>query len=474
MKNKKNWTQIIEENLAWLMARPYPNIPHLRGSITSGRLSHIQAQDGILNTLLLAKPLIEAHPSKMCSFWLGRKKVLIITNPVDIYNIKVRHKNFISDEVESLDSLHENQSILTEAGSIWREKRNAYKHFLSINRIQSSLLKIINNYLNYLKTNNNINIKDFFDNFSIKLNQNILLGLSISSPDKTSELSHYKEKLVESMLMATCLFGIEEPDKKNISDLKESFLEILEMYPDLLNQTSSSLINALGKINAKPHRDVRPEDILSDFNLLILAGTETNSFALQATIYLLSINPEIEKKLLQELRGGHPLSILTINQFKYLDKVIKEVFRLYPPAPFILPRELKETLALTNDITLEKGDIFCIFSFLTHRLPEIWKSPEDFNPDRFLENKPTNGAYIPFGLGDRVCPGERFAISIIKFFIACIYNSYQVKLISLPSGLSMHQSSAFFFKSPPVVKFIPYEKSDDSLIENKPLNIFKK
>lgn len=74
MKNKKNWTQIIEENLTWLMARPYPNIPHLRGSITSGRLSHIQAQDGILNTLLLAKPLIEAHPSKMCSFWLGRKK----------------------------------------------------------------------------------------------------------------------------------------------------------------------------------------------------------------------------------------------------------------------------------------------------------------------------------------------------------------------------------------------------------------
>lgn len=107
-------------------------------------------------------------------------------------------------------------------------------------------------------------------------------------------------------------------------------------------------------------------------------------------------------------------------------------------------------------------------------MPEIWKSPEDFNPDRFLENKPTNGAYIPFGLGDRVCPGERFAILIIKFFIACIYNSYQVKLISLPSGLSMHQSSAFFFKSPPVAKFIPYEKSDDSLIENKPLNIFKK
>lgn len=60
---------------------------------------------------------------------------------------------------------------------------------------------------------------------------------------------------------------------------------MLKMYPDLLNQTSSSLLNTLGKINAKSHRDVRPEDIPSDFNLLILAGTETNSFALQATIY---------------------------------------------------------------------------------------------------------------------------------------------------------------------------------------------
>lgn len=230
----------------------------------------------------------------------------------------------------------------------------------------------------------------------------------------------------------------------------------------------------MGKINAKSGKDVRPEDIQTDFNLLILAGAKTNSFALQATIYLLSTYPEVEKKLLQELREGHPLSILTINQLKYLDRVIKEVFRLYPPAPFILPRAVKKTLPLTKEITLQKGDIFLISPFLTHRSPDIWKSPEDFNPDRFTEKNPINGAYIPFGLGDRVCPGERFAISIIKFFIACIYSNYRVSLIRHPSGLSMHQSSAFFFKTQPIVKFIPYEKSYDSLEENKPANIFKK
>lgn len=390
MKNKKNWIQTIHEKLSWIMGRPYPSIPHLRGNIINGRLSHIREEDGILNTLYLAKPLIEAHPSKMCSFWLGRKKVLIIANPEDIYNIKVRYKELISDEIESFDSLHdENQSILTEAGESWKEKRNAYKHHLSINKIQSSLFKIIRIYIDYINITNgvNINIKDFFDDFSIKLNQRLLLGLSISSPDQVSELSKYKEKLTTTMLMATSLFGIEEPDTKAISDLKEQFLEILEIFPELLDQSGSSLISAMGKINVKSNREARSEDVLADLNLLILAGTETNSFALQVTIYLLSIHPEVEEKLLQELREEHFLSIETINQLKYLDRVIKEVFRLYPPAPFILPREIKKTLALTREVTLEKGDIFLLSPFLTHRLSQIWESPEDFNPDRFLESR---------------------------------------------------------------------------------------
>lgn len=426
MENKKNWVQTVQEKLAWLLGRPYPTIPHLRGNIINGRLSFIREEDGILNTLYLAKPLIEGSFEQNVFFLVRKKKVLIIANPDDIYNIKVRYKELIKNKIESFDCLHdENQSILSEADESWKKKRNTYKQHLTIHKIQSSIFEIIKSYINYIFIThaNHINIKELFDDFSIKINQRLLFSLAISPPNQISELSQYKDKLASTILMATSLFGIQESDSIAIAKLKEHFLEILKIFPELLEQNRSSLINAMGKINVKSNEEVRSEDILADFNLLILAGSETNSFALQATIYLLSIHPEVEKKLLQELRKEPFLSLETINQVKYLDRVIKEVFRLYPPAPFILPREINQTLVLTKEVTLEKGDIFFLSAFLTHRLPQIWDSPDDFNPDRFIENKVVKkGAYIPFGLGDRVCPGERLSMTIIKFFIACIYS----------------------------------------------------
>ncbi|WP_218814503.1 cytochrome P450 [Rickettsiella endosymbiont of Dermanyssus gallinae] len=470
-KERKGWLETIYENLLWLSGKPFPNIPHLRGNLFTGRLPHFQEEDAILHTLLAAKPLVENHSSKMCSFWLGNKRILIITKPEDIYNFKIKQKELISSKVESFDYLHgETHSILTEEGKIWRKKREAYSSHLNSNNTNSDVESIVRGYIAYIKANHKseINLKKLFDAFSLKINANLLMGLPATSPNEAIGIEDYKRNLTETMLTATSLFGIQESGGKSAENLERHFQNIIKRFP-LLN--SNNLINTIGKINVDSEEDVGPKDIMADFNLLLLAGTETNSFVLQTVLYLLATHPEIEKKLRKELseklKDTIP-SLSNISQLSYLDSIIKEVLRLYPPAPFILPRQVKETLHI-GGVTLEKGDTVFISPYLTHRLPDVWENPDKFDPERFgPEKEIPKGAYIPFGLGSRACPGQRYAAQLIKFFTASIYLNYCVSLVEEPADISMHNSSAFFYKSPSVAQFIPDREIDEPV---KKLNL---
>jgi cytochrome P450 len=465
-QEKKGWAQSIYDGILQLSGHPYPGIPHLKGNLFYGRLSHLQEENGILNTLIAAKPLVESHPSKMCSFWLGNKRVLLVTKPEDIYYFKVKHKELIAGKIKSIDSLHDaNHSVVTEEGINWKKKREAYKHHLSSSQFGSGLEKLGVSYINYIQEHKyfEINLKQLFDDFSLKINANLLMGLPVTMPNEPFSLEDYKRKLASIMLTATTLFNVQEIKRESIDELEKNFKEIIEPF-FLLDQ--NNLIGDIGKINATTKARATPKDVMADFNLLLLAGTETNSFALQTTICLLSTHPEIEKKLFQELGEklkGITLTLENICQLSYLDKVVKEVFRLYPPAPFILPREIQNTLCI-NEVTLKKGDTILLSPYLTHRLPDVWDNPEKFDPDRFTkEEKIPRGAYIPFGLGARGCPGERYSMLLIKFLIANIYLNYRIELVKKPSSLSIQNSSAFFFKAPPITRFSPY---DEDLKEN--------
>lgn len=160
-------------------------------------------------------------------------------------------------------------------------------------------------------------------------------------------------------------------------------------------------------------------EIAAQCFLFFIAGYNTTSTSLMFTAYELALNQHVQTRLYEEIveteteLNGKPIDYNRILQLKYLDQVISESLRKWPPGMLAFTdRVCAKDYSLEIDdklVTIEKGHAlwFPIFSF--HRDARFFPDPEVFDPDRFSdENKGNiiNGTYIPFGAGPRNCIGR--------------------------------------------------------------------
>jgi cytochrome P450 len=99
----------------------------------------------------------------------------------------------------------------------------------------------------------------------------------------------------------------------------------------------------------------------------------------------------------------------------YLDMVLDEVLRLYPPA-WIGPRRAVRDFEFGGH-RVARGAYVNYCSWASHRLPEVFPEPEAFIPERFTRERKAalpRGAYVPFGGGSRICIGKRFGQTEVK------------------------------------------------------------
>jgi len=177
------------------------------------------------------------------------------------------------------------------------------------------------------------------------------------------------------------------------------------------------------------------EKLLRDELMTFLfAGHETTATALTFTWYLLSQNPEVEKRLvaeLDEVLGDRPPEFGDLPDLAYTERVLKEAMRIYPPVPQI-PRETTERLEL-GGYTLPEGATVAPSQWTTHRDERFWDDPMAFRPERFAgESDRPDFAYFPFGGGPRRCIGQQFAMVEGKLILATLAREYSPELVSDP------------------------------------------
>lgn len=154
-----------------------------------------------------------------------------------------------------------------------------------------------------------------------------------------------------------------------------------------------------------------------NFRLNFISGFETSSSVMTFTMYELALNREIQEKLREELRSGiesneGKLSYDLLFQFKYLDMVVNETLRKYPPAFLITRTSTKEFKIPNTQLVIESGTDINISVLSLHRDPEYYPDPDRFDPERFTpENvqarKPFT--FIPFGK-------EKIEISLMQHY----------------------------------------------------------
>ncbi|EAK6725841.1 cytochrome P450 [Campylobacter coli] len=181
-------------------------------------------------------------------------------------------------------------------------------------------------------------------------------------------------------------------------------------------------------VDAQTNQRFSFEEILDQVAMLFLAGHETTASSLTWTLYLLSLYPDEQEKAYKEIiqvLQGENIQISHLKQFRYLTHIFKESLRLYPPVGFFAREAKKDTKV--RDKMIKKGSGVVIAPWLIHRHEEFWTNPHGFNPSRF-EGEYKKDAYLPFGVGERICIGQGFAMQEAILILANILKKYKLEL----------------------------------------------
>jgi cytochrome P450 len=167
---------------------------------------------------------------------------------------------------------------------------------------------------------------------------------------------------------------------------------------------------------------------------LMFAGHDTSTSTLTFMMYELARRPDVIEKLQEEqdrVLGGETPDIEKLErEMPYLDQVLDEVLRLYPPA-WIGPRRAVREFEF-NGHTVPAGAYLNYCSWASHRIPEFFPEPEAFRPERFTRERKAalpRGAYVPFGGGKRICIGKRFGQIEVKLVATMLLQRLRLDLL---------------------------------------------
>jgi cytochrome P450 len=154
---------------------------------------------------------------------------------------------------------------------------------------------------------------------------------------------------------------------------------------------------------------------------LFVAGHETTANALTWTWYLLALHPHVAERLREELRADP--------ETPYLDAVLNETLRLYPPA-WLLGRDATREVEIQG-WRIRKGATVLLSQLVLHRSAEYFDDPLQFKPERWLQPPVLpQFAYFPFGGGSRKCLGDQFAWTEARIELAHLAQRYRFELAS--------------------------------------------
>lgn len=203
--------------------------------------------------------------------------------------------------------------------------------------------------------------------------------------------------------------------------------------------------------------------------VFFFAGFETVSTLLSFMGHELACNEEIQNRLYSEIMeierelNGSPITYETIQKFKYLDMVVSETLRLWPPISGTDRQVTKPYTLKRNDgttVELTKKDAIWIPTYSLHLDAKYWHEPNHFDPERFNDDNRKNihpGTYLPFGNGQRVCIASRFALMVAKTLFYFIVKEYRIEKCSKtqvpielkPNSINMHAKHGFWVRLQP-------------------------
>ncbi|XP_065852091.1 cytochrome P450 98A2 [Euphorbia lathyris] len=229
------------------------------------------------------------------------------------------------------------------------------------------------------------------------------------------------------------MFPLEEEAFNKHGDRRDRLTRIImEEHTLARQQTGGSkqhFVDALLTLQEK--YDLSEDTIIGLLWDMITAGMDTTAIAVEWAMAEVIKNPRVQQKVQEELdRVVGFERVMTESDFSnlpYLQCIAKEGLRMHPPTPLMLPHRANADVKI-GGYDVPKGSNVHVNVWAVARDPSVWKNPNEFRPERFLEEdvdmKGHDFRLLPFGAGRRVCPGAQLGINLVTSMLGHLLHHF--------------------------------------------------
>lgn len=407
----------------------------------------------ILGNLLTfqRKPLrffraLEQTYGQMATVHIGKRPILLCFRPEYVrYFLVENPRNFTKPSIANSAGLKLflGDGLLTIDGDFHRQQRRLVQpafHKHRVDNYANTMTQLTQELLDGWRPGTVVNIASEMQQLTLRIITKTLFN--VDSLEQTRQLGQAFDTVISSIPPRGIsiadkfiqLTSSKKSEQKRIANIRilDNFVYGLIEQRRKTSQDTGDVLSML--LAAQDEGTTMTDQQVHDHVLtFVAAGHETAQNTLAWTFYLLSQNPHVLEKLLNELQTVLAGRIPTLNDLPnlpYLEGVINESWRFYPPAW----RQARQSI---NDFDLAgyhipANTIIVLSQWVLHNLPDIWGDPENFRPERWDPQegqKLPQGAYFPFGLGPHMCIGMAFAQLETKLLLASILQRYTPTLV---------------------------------------------
>lgn len=376
-------------------------------------------------------------------FRLGGLSVYLFTNPEAVGCIlKKNARNYTKNTpAYKVVELVTGKGVFTESEAPWLKIRKVAQPFFS-NKQAGHWEKITEKVCLDLETElDEISKKGEVYNFSPLMTKLALriLGESIFDKDLGKVGDVFDQELgrliriTNEIMTFKFSFNIFKK-RKSEKEFKHSMSILENLISDLIDDAKKEEIkNPNNMIHAfiSSDEEVSQAFLIDQVKTMAFAGHETTSNSLSWALHFLSVHPEWQEKIWQELKSQFSdgkILASDIGQCQNLEIFINETLRMYPPAWGFSRRAIADDVV--EGYAIKAGSVVTVSPFLMGHDSRYWIAPEQFNPMRFVEqehlDKRHPNSFIPFGLGPRACIGEKLSRLEMMMIISTFVFHYKI------------------------------------------------
>jgi cytochrome P450 family 4 len=417
--------------------------------------------------------------------WVGQDLFVLLSNPVALEKI-LGNKNFIrrTGLITKVGKPFFRNGLLMSDGDTWRIHRKIISSTFHNNVLDqfvenfSKNSSILVGQLSSKCDGKAFDVYPFISLCTLDVICETAMGTTVNAQlvddgeyvrNVLRSLQLISERFMRPWLTADWIFNLTQLGKEQAATLKYMHGNVQQVVSEKMAKFYASgrqktQVDDLQSVKRKKlslldllieDEQLTPDEIHDEVVTIVAAGSETTATTCCFVLALLGVHQDIQERVMEEQRSvfgddiHRPVTCEDLPNMPYLEQVIKEALRLFPPIPFLF-RKVETETDLGNGYVLPAGCYSMVVTYTTHRNPEYFPDPQRFDPDRF---SPENSlgrhpyAYIPFGAGRRMCVAYKFGVMEAKTMLSTILRRFRVaQAVGGISGITSNLESGVVLK----------------------------